>query len=322
MAPQDHFVGSHYEAKGKAGPFGFLNPTIGYHAIERPPGPKPKDISPSTSRSTDDGASGAGPPANAKPGPPAAPCSQDHEHGDDCTAEGHSNHLDAPPLAANGHALAQHPTAASSSAWLGHAPTPAPSRDPRSHDSSDPHPYPSHRSIPASSLSSGGSRGHGGDGENARSNGRRVSGIPEEQSRRGSVAGMASRGGGAGARGQQQDGEEGGDGEEGQQLAADVYHVWRSRDNRKGRHALAVVPPSEAAMQGDQDAEGQPRFLAPEATSGWKGVKEGLKRMLFRWPVWDVSFDVAVVFTLGEYCGFFGGGYAVSAGAVRLLGCV
>jgi len=69
-----------------------------------------------------------------------------------------------------------------------------------------------------------------------------------------------------------------------------AYHVWRSRDNRKGRHSVVVGPEYR------QDGRNQ----LPEATDSWRATWKGLKKMGLRFPVWDVSYDVAVVFTLGK----------------------
>jgi hypothetical protein len=68
-----------------------------------------------------------------------------------------------------------------------------------------------------------------------------------------------------------------------------VAFVWRSRDNRKGRHALAV-----SVDPGNHDATKGPR---PSNT--WNQTLRGVSKMLLRYPVWDVSYDVAVVFTIG-----------------------
>lgn len=76
------------------------------------------------------------------------------------------------------------------------------------------------------------------------------------------------------------------------QTAKDVYHVWRSRDNRKGRHAAVVV------KGGGGEGEG---ILTPSATNTLAETWKGVVKMVVRWPVWDVSFDVAVVFTFGEF---------------------
>lgn len=68
------------------------------------------------------------------------------------------------------------------------------------------------------------------------------------------------------------------------------WHVWRSRDNRKGRHALLV-------SVGDRGHGGE---LDKAPTNTAKEVLRGIARMATRWPVWDVSWQVAVVFTLGS----------------------
>ncbi|KAJ4396173.1 hypothetical protein N0V93_000392 [Gnomoniopsis smithogilvyi] len=68
-----------------------------------------------------------------------------------------------------------------------------------------------------------------------------------------------------------------------------VYTVWRSRDNRKGRHALHLTPSRAGAI------------ATPfKYTNTLSAALAGMSRMLIRWPVWDVSYDVAVVFTLGS----------------------
>ena len=72
-----------------------------------------------------------------------------------------------------------------------------------------------------------------------------------------------------------------------------VYHIWRSRDNRKGRHA-ALVPRRPPAMEDTATA------TFPRATNSAAETFKGLIKMATRFPVWDVSYDVAVVFTLGE----------------------
>ena len=75
-----------------------------------------------------------------------------------------------------------------------------------------------------------------------------------------------------------------------EQPASDVEFKWRSRDNRKGRHALAVQPSSE------QDAQ----YLTPRFSSTIRATAEGVLRMLTHYPYWDVSYLVATVFTLGS----------------------
>ncbi|KAJ5948448.1 hypothetical protein N7454_001755 [Penicillium verhagenii] len=70
-----------------------------------------------------------------------------------------------------------------------------------------------------------------------------------------------------------------------------VEHLWRSRDNRKGRHPLQVD--YQAAQQ---DAANVP----PEPTSTIREAGKGIVRMATCVPYWDVSYLVAVTFTLGS----------------------
>lgn len=67
-----------------------------------------------------------------------------------------------------------------------------------------------------------------------------------------------------------------------------IYQVWRSRDNRKGRHA--AVAPSQHVDE---------RVHLPRATNTLVETAKGVWRMAVRYPVWDISYDVAVSFTLG-----------------------
>lgn len=78
----------------------------------------------------------------------------------------------------------------------------------------------------------------------------------------------------------------------GKQHRPGAYHIWRSRDNRKGRHALALTP-SAAAASATADGGHRP-------TNTPRGALAGVARMLLRCPVWDVSYDVAAVFTAGS----------------------
>ncbi|KAJ5443904.1 uncharacterized protein N7458_007776 [Penicillium daleae] len=73
--------------------------------------------------------------------------------------------------------------------------------------------------------------------------------------------------------------------------ARSIEHLWRSRDNRKGRHPLKVdyrAPTSETG------------YLAPPPTATFSAVARGILRMATSAPVWDVSWLVAVTFTLGS----------------------
>ncbi|KAB5554969.1 hypothetical protein GE09DRAFT_1239415 [Coniochaeta sp. 2T2.1] len=86
------------------------------------------------------------------------------------------------------------------------------------------------------------------------------------------------------------------DGTLGKTTTRSVYHVWRSRDNRKGRHAIAVT----------EEYAGK---SALRATTSLVEVLSGLGKMFVKFPVWDVSYDVAVIYTIGSiiWClnGFF-----------------
>ncbi|KAH7045957.1 hypothetical protein B0J12DRAFT_146649 [Macrophomina phaseolina] len=62
---------------------------------------------------------------------------------------------------------------------------------------------------------------------------------------------------------------------------------WRSRDNRKGRHLLKV----HAAT---------PKPGLPKKTNHPAEVLRGVVRMFTAFPVWDISYLVAVIFTLGS----------------------
>ncbi|KAL8827104.1 MAG: hypothetical protein Q9191_003387 [Dirinaria sp. TL-2023a] len=66
---------------------------------------------------------------------------------------------------------------------------------------------------------------------------------------------------------------------------------WRSRDNRKGRHALAIPPSAAAASE---------NYVTPKPTSTLHEAGKGILRMLIQYPYWDISYLVATIFTLGS----------------------
>lgn len=74
-------------------------------------------------------------------------------------------------------------------------------------------------------------------------------------------------------------------------LAHDAEFKWTSRNNRKGRHALSVTP-----AKGSSDVQ----YATPPSTSSFREVVRGIGRMFTRYPYWDVSWLVAVVFTWGS----------------------
>lgn len=75
-----------------------------------------------------------------------------------------------------------------------------------------------------------------------------------------------------------------------------IYHIWRSRDNRKGRHALALTPSARASAAAA--VSGGTRPLRTTTTA--RATLDGISRMFLRFPAWDVSYDVAAIFTLGS----------------------
>ena len=74
------------------------------------------------------------------------------------------------------------------------------------------------------------------------------------------------------------------------QSASHVGYRWRSRDNRKGRHAL-VVNSAEAANA---------QYTTPPPTNSAKQIFKNIGRMFTYYPVWDVSYLVAITFTWGS----------------------
>ena len=75
-----------------------------------------------------------------------------------------------------------------------------------------------------------------------------------------------------------------------EQFASDFVFKWRSRDNRKGRHALVVQP--SIANEG--------RSITPQPTHTLRQLRHGIWRMVTQYPYWDVSYLVATIFTLGS----------------------
>ncbi|KAJ9658187.1 hypothetical protein H2198_003892 [Neophaeococcomyces mojaviensis] len=69
-----------------------------------------------------------------------------------------------------------------------------------------------------------------------------------------------------------------------------IGYRWTSRNNRKGRHALTLT----------QSAEADAQIVTPRSTSHPAEVAKGIWRMFVCYPFWDVSFDVAYIFTWGS----------------------
>jgi hypothetical protein len=68
------------------------------------------------------------------------------------------------------------------------------------------------------------------------------------------------------------------------------YQEWRSRDNRKGRHAIVV----------SADCADKTGVAPPKPTNTWGETWKGIMKMFWRYPIWDVSYDVATIFTWGK----------------------
>lgn len=96
-----------------------------------------------------------------------------------------------------------------------------------------------------------------------------------------------------------------------------IYHIWRSRDNRKGRHALALTPSARAStsLTGAQHQPSRPL----RTTNTIRSTLRGISRMFLRCPIWDVSYDVAAIFTLGSAVWVLNG-FLVLLPAVRPAG--
>lgn len=75
-----------------------------------------------------------------------------------------------------------------------------------------------------------------------------------------------------------------------EQPASNIHFEWRSRNNRKGRHAL-IIEPSVTSPSA---------YLTPQSTSSLHQIGKGILRMCTQFPYWDVSYLVATVFTLGS----------------------
>lgn len=67
-----------------------------------------------------------------------------------------------------------------------------------------------------------------------------------------------------------------------------VRFLWRSRDNRKGRHRLRVPKRAHGSV------------AAPRRSSHPKEVLRGVLRTFTQYPVWDISWLVAFIFTWGS----------------------
>ncbi|KAG9524259.1 hypothetical protein KCU71_g15099, partial [Aureobasidium melanogenum] len=74
--------------------------------------------------------------------------------------------------------------------------------------------------------------------------------------------------------------------------AANVEYKWTARDNRKGRHTLVIKKPSVEHPEAN--------VTAPRSTTHWRSILHTIWLMLTFYPVWDISWCVAYIFTLGS----------------------
>jgi hypothetical protein len=72
--------------------------------------------------------------------------------------------------------------------------------------------------------------------------------------------------------------------------ASPLKRLWRSRDNRKGRHALVV----------DYESPESAKYILPQKTSTLRAAAKGIWLMVSYYPYWDVSWLVATIFTFGS----------------------
>jgi hypothetical protein len=73
--------------------------------------------------------------------------------------------------------------------------------------------------------------------------------------------------------------------------ADSVAFKWTPRNNRKGRHQLEFTPAADPSKA---------RYEVPEATNTPRQIARGIARMFTHYPVWDISWLVAYVFTWGS----------------------
>ena len=84
-----------------------------------------------------------------------------------------------------------------------------------------------------------------------------------------------------------------------------LTYQWTSRDNRKGRHRLIIPDTSEPKGQDANVA-----LNAPKPSNSMQAIAHNLWLMLVYYPVWDISFDVAYIFTWGSIIWVINGFFA------------
>jgi hypothetical protein len=73
---------------------------------------------------------------------------------------------------------------------------------------------------------------------------------------------------------------------------ANFEYRWTARDNRKGRHTLVTGSPSVEHPEIN--------VTTPRSTTHWRSILRTIGLMITFYPVWDISWCVAYVFTLGS----------------------
>ena len=66
---------------------------------------------------------------------------------------------------------------------------------------------------------------------------------------------------------------------------------WTSRNNRKGRHVLLHSPSFDGSQSND---------AVPPHSRHLRSVSNGIVRMFAHFPVWDISYLIAIIFVLGS----------------------
>ncbi|KAI9688652.1 MAG: hypothetical protein M1822_001009 [Bathelium mastoideum] len=84
-----------------------------------------------------------------------------------------------------------------------------------------------------------------------------------------------------------------------------LTYQWTSRDNRKGRHRLIVPDTSGSQEEGSNVA-----INAPKPSNSLSAIAHNLWLMLVYYPIWDISFDVAYIFTWGSIIWVINGFFA------------
>lgn len=76
-----------------------------------------------------------------------------------------------------------------------------------------------------------------------------------------------------------------------QSQCSEASFLWRSRDNRKGRHAVLLRRRPDDIMN---------KVWVMEATNSPAAIVRGLRAMATLFPYWDISWLLATMFTLGS----------------------